>query len=138
MSDKLTEGQTNFVKYQRVGRLATFSDGSIHVVPICPVFDGDAFYISTLPGSGKAKNLRKNNTATLLLDDYSEDWNRLVGVMIQGTADIIERGPEFQKAKKLLEDAFKQYLEMYHMKEGETIILKLNPTNIMGWDYTKK
>jgi len=134
----MSEKQVSFAKSQRVGRLATYSDGSIHVVPICPVFEGGVFYISTSPGSRKVANLRRNNAATLLLDEYSEDWHRLVGLMVEGTVDLIERGPEFLKAKMLLEDKFKQYLEMYPIKEGETTILKLTPTNIVAWDYTEK
>jgi hypothetical protein len=37
---KFSEKEIRFLKYMRVGRLATTDGNAIHLVPICPVFDG--------------------------------------------------------------------------------------------------
>src|SRR5262245_65807167 len=106
MSVKFSEKEIRFLNYMRVGRLATTDGEAIHVVPICPVFDGTVFYMATHAKTRKVRNLRKNNKATLLIDQYSEDWMRHVATMMTGTVDIIEKGPEFEKAKALWKQSF--------------------------------
>jgi nitroimidazol reductase NimA-like FMN-containing flavoprotein (pyridoxamine 5'-phosphate oxidase superfamily) len=44
---KFSEKEIRFLNYMRVGRLATTDGEAIHVVPICPVFDGTFFYMAT-------------------------------------------------------------------------------------------
>jgi nitroimidazol reductase NimA-like FMN-containing flavoprotein (pyridoxamine 5'-phosphate oxidase superfamily) len=119
----------------RVGRLATTDGEAIHLVPICPVFDGTVFYMATHAKTRKVRNLRKNNRATLLIDQYSEDWMRHVAAMMTGTIDIIDKGSEFEKAKALLEAKYQQYSELFPIKEGESSILSFKPINAVTWDY---
>ena len=83
----------------------------------------------------KVKNLRKNNQATLLIDQYSEDWMRHVAAMMTGTVEIIENGPEFEKAKALLEEKYQQYNELFPIKEGESVIVCFDPAKAVTWDY---
>src|SRR5262245_66379932 len=99
---KFSEKEIRFLNYMRVGRLATADGEAIHLVPICPVFHGTVFYMATHAKTRKVRNLRKNNKATLLADQYSEDWMRHVATMVTGTVDIIEKGSELDKAKALL------------------------------------
>ncbi len=47
MSVKFSEKEIRFLKHMRVGRLATTDSEAIHLVPICPVFDGTVFYMAT-------------------------------------------------------------------------------------------
>ncbi|MEM3065803.1 MAG: pyridoxamine 5'-phosphate oxidase family protein [Nitrososphaerota archaeon] len=118
----------NFLKRQRVGRLGTVSeDGTVHLVPICYAFDGRAIYIGTEANSKKVKNLKKNPSATLLIDVYYENWNRLKSLMIQGTAELCEGGEEFAYARRLLYRKYKQYERMAPIEEGESIIIKIIP-----------
>jgi nitroimidazol reductase NimA-like FMN-containing flavoprotein (pyridoxamine 5'-phosphate oxidase superfamily) len=132
---KFSEKESRFLKYMRVGRLATTDGQDIHLVPICPVFDGDVFYMGTHAKTRKVRNLRKHNKATLILDQYSEDWMRHVAVMMTGTVDIIEHGAEFEQAKALLEAKYQQYKELFPIKEGESVILCFRPTKAVSWDY---
>lgn len=119
----------------RVGRLASADGEAIHLVPICPVFDGAVFYMATHAKTRKVRNLRRNNRATLLIDQYSEDWLRHVAAMMTGTVDIIEKGSEFEKAKALLEAKFQQYNELFPIKEGESVIMCFKPVKAVTWDY---
>lgn len=132
---KFSDKEIRFLKYMRVGRLATTDGEEIHLVPICPVFDGEKFHMGTHAKTRKVKNLRKHNKATLLCDQYSEDWNRHVAVMMTGTIDILEKGAEFEQAKALLEEKYLQYQESFHIKEGESVILSFKPTKAVSWDY---
>jgi nitroimidazol reductase NimA-like FMN-containing flavoprotein (pyridoxamine 5'-phosphate oxidase superfamily) len=132
---KFSEKETRFLNYMRVGRLATTDGEAIHVVPICPVFDGTVFYMATHAKTRKVRNLRKNNKATLLIDQYSEDWMRHVATMTAGTVDVIEKDSEFEKAKALLEAKFQQYNELFPIREGESVILCFKPTKAATRDY---
>ena len=132
---KFSEKEIRFLNYMRVGRLATREGEAVHLVPICPVFDGTVFYMATHANTRKVKNLRENNKATLLIDQYSEDWMRHAAAMMTGTVDIIERGSEFEKAKALLEAKYQQYNELFPMREGESVILCFTPTKAVTWDY---
>lgn len=132
---KFSEKEVRFLNYMRVGRLATRDGEDIHLVPICPVFAGDVFYMGTHAKTRKVRNLRKNNTATLILDQYSEDWMRHVAVTMTGTVDIIENGAEFEKAKALLEAKYQQYKKLFPIKEGDSVIMCFKPTKAVTWDY---
>jgi nitroimidazol reductase NimA-like FMN-containing flavoprotein (pyridoxamine 5'-phosphate oxidase superfamily) len=135
MSVKFSEKEIRFLKCMRVGRLATTDGEAIHLVPICPVFDGTVFYMATHAKTRKVRNLRQNNKATLLIDQYSEDWMRHVAAMMTGTVDIIDKGSEFEKAKALLEAKYQQYNELFPIKESESVVLCFKPTKAVTWDY---
>jgi nitroimidazol reductase NimA-like FMN-containing flavoprotein (pyridoxamine 5'-phosphate oxidase superfamily) len=132
MTVKFSEKEIRFLKYMRVGRLATTDGEAIHVVPVCPVFDGTVFYMATHEKTRKVRNLRKNSKATLLID---QDWMRHVATMMTGTVDVIEKGSEFEKAKALLEAKFQQYSELFPIREGESVIMCFKPTKAVTWDY---
>ena len=127
--------RAGFLKKQRVARLGTLSeDGSIHLVPICYAFDGKAIYIGTGADSKKVKNLRRNTNATLLVDVYYEDWSRLQSLMIQGRAEIIETGKEFEYARNLLYRKYRQYRREAPLEEGESVIIKIRPERVIPYN----
>lgn len=131
-----TEKEKKLLREERVARLATFSkNGKIHLVPVCYVYDGKNIFIGTSLDSQKVKNLRRNSSASLIIDRYFEDWSKLKGVMIQASAEVIERGEEFEKAKKLLYEKYPQYEEQVPIKEGESAIIKLTLNKVVSWDY---
>jgi nitroimidazol reductase NimA-like FMN-containing flavoprotein (pyridoxamine 5'-phosphate oxidase superfamily) len=132
---KFSENAVRFLNFARVGRIATTDGEDIHVVPLCPVFDGDVFFMATHARTRKVRNLRKDKRATFILDQYSEDWLRNVAVMMTGTVDIVERGLGFEKAKTLLEAKYQQYKELFPIREGESVILCFKPTKVVTWDY---
>jgi len=123
----------SFLKKQRVGRLGTISeDGTVHLVPVCYAFDGKAIYIGTDANSKKVKNLKRNPSATLLVDVYYENWNRLKSLMIQGMAEIYEGSEEFAYGRRLLYRKYKQYKKMAPIEEGESVIIKLVPKKVIA------
>lgn len=132
---KFSEKEVRFLSYMRVGRLATMDGDDIHLVPLCPVFDGNVFYMGSSAKTRKVRNLRKNNKATLIIDQYSEDWMRQVAIMMPGTVDILEKGSEFKKAKNLLEAKYEQSKKLFPLKEGESVVLRFEPTRVVAWDY---
>lgn len=76
---KLPAAVRRYVREAPVCRIATASpDGEPHVIPVCPVFDGaHTLYVDVGPGSRTGTNIRANRRATVLIDDYSDDWKEL-------------------------------------------------------------
>ena len=73
-------------------------------VPVCHVLAGDKIYFGSGDDGRKVKNLRDNPQIAVTIDLYSDDWSQLRGVMVQGTARLIERGPRFKQALAALRE----------------------------------
>ena len=124
----------------RVARLATVDEaGAPHLVPVCYATDGHAYY-SPLDAKPKRlppgrlrriRNIRANPRVALLIDHYEEDWRRLRYVMIQGRAELIEAGPEWDAARGLLEAKYPQY-RLMRLGDGG-LMIKITPDRVVGW-----
>src|SRR3954468_6227883 len=98
-----TKTQAAYVSAQRVARLTTTGEnGQPYVVPVCYVFDGSDFCValddkpkSVQPTRLKrVRNIMRNPQVALLVDTYSEDWDRLSYVLIRGEARLEPVGTE--------------------------------------------
>ena len=134
-----TPEQARFLTSRRVGRLATATaDGRPHVVPVCYAFDGTLLYtpIDEKPkrvGVGelrRIRNLRENPRVSLVVDDYDEDWSKLGFVIVQGRAEIVERGDERSEALALLREKYPQYCGM---ALEERPLLVVEPESVAAW-----
>ena len=110
MHTRLSQKEKRYLDRARVCRVATADGrGTPHVAPLCHAFDAArrTAYIGT---EGRtARNLRKRPFATLECDDYFENWSRLRGLVAQVRARIVRRGPELDRAVRLLKKKYKQY-----------------------------
>ena len=102
----------------RSAYLATVrDDGPPHVVPIVFAADeGDRTLYSIAdpkPKDGldllRHRNVAANPTVSLLVDEYREDWERLWWVRADGTARVVEDGPERDTTIRLLRAKYPQY-----------------------------
>jgi len=100
----------------RVGRLATVTAaGRPHVVPVCFAIVAGRVYsaVDGKPKSTRAlqrlENVAATGRASLLADHYEEDWSRLWWVRVDGTARVLEHGPEFEAALAGLVEKYDQY-----------------------------
>jgi PPOX class probable F420-dependent enzyme len=116
----LTEEQRRFLESRRVARLATAdAKGEPHVVPVCFVVTGDAAYITIdkkPKGDPRAlkrlRNIAANPRVALVADHWDEDWTRLGWVMLRGSAEILEKGAEHDRAQEMLRQRYPQYRAM--------------------------
>jgi PPOX class probable F420-dependent enzyme len=100
----------------RVGRLATVRpDGRPHVVVCCFALDGDRLW-TAVDAKPKATtrlqrlaNVRAHPWASLLVDHYEEDWDRLWWVRVDGAAAVLEEGAERERAVAALVAKYAQY-----------------------------
>lgn len=140
MNEKLWAN--NLLHQSRVGHLATCTkDGRPHVVPICFVFDGKLIYSSldekpkrVIPRDlRRVKNIIANPWISLVVDLYSENWQELQYVIVQGVAGIVHRGSEHEYAIRLLREKYPQYLSM---RLEERPIVRIKPSRIIAWMAT--
>ena len=88
----------------RVARLSTidYKKQIPHIVPVVFAFDGHHYFIplddkrkkEPVEKLKRVRNIQHYPNAALLIDEYNEDWSKLVFVMIQGKAYLIGEGDE--------------------------------------------
>ncbi len=130
--------QRRFVGTARVASLGTADAAARpHVVPICFVLFANTIYsaIDSKPKRLAAENLRRlrniieNSQVAVLVDRYSEDWERLAYVLLRGRASLAHAG-EAQRAIRLLRRKYSQYRKM--LLTGRPII-KIRLTSAYAW-----
>jgi PPOX class probable F420-dependent enzyme len=84
----------------RVGRLATVTpSGTPHVVPVVFALVGDVLYSAvdskpkTTTALQRLANINETGHASLLVDDYSDDWSTLWWVRVDGSAQVLAADP---------------------------------------------
>jgi PPOX class probable F420-dependent enzyme len=136
----LTETEMLFINTQRVARLATADlDGHPHIVPVCYAYDGIHFYI---PLDEKPKrvdehklkrvrNIMARHEASLLIDQYDDDWSRLGYVLVHGHAGLLQPEDSLHaRAIVLLRERYIQYRTMALEKHAMIII---TPDSVTSW-----
>ena len=145
----------------RVARLATADSKAIpHIVPVVFAFDGEKYYIPvdekpkiTKPDKlRRIKNIEVNPAVALLIDEYNEDWNKLLFIIIRGKASIVgkrrendEDAEEQQEnsddndklLKKAHELLFMKYPQYQHIDIGELCIL-IYPLKTIFWSMLSR
>jgi PPOX class probable F420-dependent enzyme len=122
-----------------VGRLATVRrDGRPHVVPICFVVTDDVVYsaVDDKPKRHRhlqrVSNVRATGTASLLVDEYDDDWSRLWWVRLDGWARFVDDGAEAERAIRSLTDKYPQYRD----QPPSGPVLAIDVQRWAGWSAT--
>ena len=131
---RLKRAVANLIEWERVCRVATTGGaGMPHLVPVCHVVAGGKIYFASGNDGRKVLNLRANARVALTVDLYSEAWANLKGVMVQGTATLIEKGPRFRKIRALLYRKYPQYPDEAALDESDSVIIEVTPTRVFSW-----
>ncbi|GJM16083.1 MAG: hypothetical protein DHS20C13_14100 [Thermodesulfobacteriota bacterium] len=110
------------------------------VVPICFAFDGSFIYspIDKKPKSvptsklKRIRNILNNPNISFVIDEYLENWSMLNYLIIQGTAEIISEGEEYENSLSILSKKYDQYRKMGLESLGAPVI-KIKPDKIISW-----
>jgi PPOX class probable F420-dependent enzyme len=107
---EMTEPIRAYIAAARVCRIATVRpDGEPHIIPVCPVFDGDTtVYVDLGPKSVTARALRRDPRIAVIIDDYDEDWTKLRKVILNCRAETATPA-EAARAWELIRVKFTQY-----------------------------
>ncbi len=131
---RLKKAEAEFIRWARVCRVATVDqDGMPHNVPVCPFLDDHKLYFATAADAKKVRNLLNNPRITLTFDDYTEAWEGLKGVMVQGKATLIPRGPRFRTIRRLLYQKYLQYESQAALEEGESVVVEATIQKVFSW-----
>jgi PPOX class probable F420-dependent enzyme len=132
---------TEFLEVARVGRLATADRaGRPLVVPVCYAIDGGRLYsaIDAKPKRTRElrrlRNIAENPFASLVVDEYDEDWTRLRYVIVEGRADVLTDGDEFSRAIDRLVAKYPQYRRLALPRDSGTVI-RVTPERLLAWRF---
>src|SRR5260221_3834322 len=132
-----------FIAGKHTLSIATLNrDGSIHMVAMWYGFlEGEIAFTSKAKAQ-KVLNLRRNPSITVMAEE-GEAYNELIGVQIQGTAEIVE-DPErmFAAGVSVFERHTAPYDDARNRKHVESllykrVVIKVNPVKIASWDHHK-
>lgn len=115
--------------------------GGPHIVPVCFVYDGKAFYtaIDRKPKRVspdrllRMQNIRAESRVALLIDEYDEDWARLWYVFIRGKAKLIPNSARQERAAAIrrLRAKYPQYA--LGMLADDAPLIRITPERITCW-----
>lgn len=110
MRSRLSQKEKRFLDRARVCRVGSVDRRGVpHAAPLCHAFDPSRRTAYVLTEGVTARNLRAGPRAAIECDDYFEDWDRLRGVVAHARAKAVRRGPELERARRLLQKKFEQY-----------------------------
>jgi PPOX class probable F420-dependent enzyme len=134
----VTPDEAAFIIAQRVGRLATAdARGNPHVIPVCFTLSDNSLYITIdeKPKSGRPmkrlRNITDNPSVAFVADHYDEDWRQLGWVMLRGHAEILDEGPEHDRAQDMLRERYPLYRTM-HLASLPVIALRIERATSWG------
>ena len=131
---RLKKALATLIERERVCRVATADrSGKPRVVHVCHVLAGGKIYFGSAADAKKVGHLKANPHAAITVDLYTDAWAHLKGVMVEGTTRLIERGPQFKKARTLLYEKYPQYPGESALEESESVIVELTPTRVFSW-----
>lgn len=138
--NSFTEIEIAFMFRQRIAHMATSdADGHPYVVPVCYAFDGQRFYtpLDEKPKRVDARKLKRvrnieaRHEASLVIDQYSDDWSQLGYVLIYGRAELVLPGHALHtQALPLLRERYTQYRAM--ALENLPVIV-ITPERVNSW-----
>ena len=131
---RLKKALANLIEWERICRVATVGPKAVpHLVPVCHVVADEKIYFASGNDGRKVLNLRANSRIALTVDLYSDAWANLKGVMVQGTATLIDKGPRFRKVRSLLYRKYPQYPDEAALDESDSVIVEVTPTHVFSW-----
>ena len=129
---RFTRKERAYLELQRVGRLALVGRNGIpHVSPFCHAFSKGVVYIEAEGSSWKVANAARNKDVAYVVDEYTENWERLRGIRMQGTMDVLRSGPEYSSAKRVLMRKFPQFKAFWD--DAVHVVMKITPTRATTW-----
>ncbi len=116
---EFSRAEEQFLQDNEVVRFVTIDPSGLpHAVSAYYICSSLAFWVATDYRTRKHRNLQKNENVASLVDvgQYSSR-----GILIQGTARILEKGPEFHGI-----------YAVFH-KEGEAPFIRIEPSWKVSW-----
>lgn len=127
-----------FLKTAKIARICSHNkDGTIHAVPVWYNYENGKIIIGTPKASRRARNIRRNNNVTVLIDEVGPPTRAAI---IYGKASIDEENMD-QAAHSIFsrymseEEARGYWKGLSELTEWVKIIVE--PIHIASFDYSK-
>lgn len=138
-SPHLTEKEIDdFLNSAKIARICTHNkDGTIHAVPVWYNYINGEVIIGTPKASHRARNLKRNNNVTVLIDEFGSSTR---GIIIYGKASMDDKDMD-QAAVSIFsrymgqETARGYWKGLSELTEWTKVIVK--PIHIASFDYSK-
>ena len=125
-----------------VARLATLdAQARPHIVPICFAYHGKVFYTAVdqkpkrVPPQklARLRNIKRSPQVALLIDHYDEDWTQLWYILVRGSAKLIPKSAEKERAEAIraLKRKYPQYAA--GMLADDAPIIRITVERIRSW-----
>ena len=130
----ITPHEIKFLNSVEEARLATCHDDIPHVKPVSFIFNQNLIFVATDYETRSFQNIKKNSKVAIVIDIYKPNEHK--AICIQGVAEILESGPEFDSIYKIFLNKF-QWVRNDPWKPGEAPILKIVPKSKVSWGLNK-
>ena len=138
---QLPADQAELLAHAPVGHLATAGANAVpHVIPVCfALMDGMIYSVldqkpkrASLTRLRRVRNILANPQASLVVDRYEENWERLWYILISGPAELLEEGAERPAAIRALREKYPQYRLM---NIDPNPVIKITPSHVVSWGF---
>jgi nitroimidazol reductase NimA-like FMN-containing flavoprotein (pyridoxamine 5'-phosphate oxidase superfamily) len=127
----LSQRELKFVLENEVCRISTSHNDMPHVVPVSYIYDRVYPVFVTDYDTRKYRNLKVNKNIALAIDVYDSSGENKA-VIIQGKAEFVERGEEFERLYKIFENRF-EWVRRNPWEAGEAPFVKVQILKSVSW-----
>lgn len=112
-------------------------DGYPQATTVGYVNDGLEIYFGCWTKSQKAHNLASNAKVSIAIDRDYEDWDKIKGLSLGGTARQVTEPSEIERVVKLFLRKFPQLAKFSAAEAPDTVFFHVTPSVISVLDYAK-
>ena len=135
MDKKMESFVLDIMKNHNILTLATLrEDGYPQANTVTYANDGLTIYFITAGDSQKVKNIKSCKKVSLTIDRNYEDWNKIKGLSMAATAEILTTPDEIKKAMNCLVKKFPFLVEMPEPEEPLAVV-RVTPKIISVLNY---
>ena len=127
---EFNQKEIEFLKTLEEARIATSHKDIPHVKPVSFVKINDDIIIATDYKTRTHTNIKFNPNVGIVIDIYKSGEHK--AICIQGKAEIVENGKEFQEFYNIFYKKF-QWVRNDPWKENEAPFLKIMPNTKISW-----
>jgi uncharacterized protein len=126
-----SKSEEKFLLDNEVCRVSTSHNDVPHIAPVTYIYQKSFLFFATDYETQKYKNLKVNNRIAAAIDVYDSSVENKA-VIVQGTAEIIEKGTEFRDLYQRFYRKF-EWVRKDPWNEGEAPFIKIKTINKISW-----
>jgi uncharacterized protein len=126
-----SKSEEKFLLENEVCRVSTSHNDVPHIAPVAYIYQKNFLFFATDYETRKYKNIKVNNRIAAAIDVYNSSIENKA-VIVQGIADIIEKGKEFRDLYKTFYKKF-EWVREDPWNEGEAPFIKIKTLDKISW-----